>query len=78
MHWCHPADVFVPPVWSKAYDSLVGLYFAEPAPQVNSAFLAALGDNTIAERWENLLTARNSLPAMYGSTTVLAMVNTSA
>ncbi len=38
------------PVWSKAYDSLVGLYFAEPKPEVNSAFLGALGDNTIAER----------------------------
>ena len=38
------------PIWSKAYDSLVGLYFAEPKPEVNSAFLAALGDNTIAER----------------------------
>jgi tetratricopeptide (TPR) repeat protein len=38
------------PVWSKAYDSLVGLYFAEPKPEVNDAFLGALGDNTIAER----------------------------
>jgi tetratricopeptide (TPR) repeat protein len=38
------------PVWSKSYDSLVGLYFAEPTPQVNGAFLGALGDNTIAER----------------------------
>jgi cellulose synthase operon protein C len=38
------------PIWSKAYDSLIGLYFAEPKPEVNSAFLAALGDNTVAER----------------------------
>ena len=39
-----------PPVWSKAYDALVGLYFAEASPPVNTAFLAALGDNTVAER----------------------------
>ena len=38
------------PVWSKAYLALVGLYFAEPAADVKGAFLAALGDNTIAER----------------------------
>jgi tetratricopeptide (TPR) repeat protein len=38
------------PVWSRAYDSLVGLYVAEPQPAVNSAFLATLGDHTIAER----------------------------
>jgi len=39
-----------PPVWSKAYDALVGLYFEETSPQVNTAFLAALGDNTVANR----------------------------
>ncbi len=39
-----------PPVWSKAYDALAGLYFAEPSPEINKVFLAALGDNTIAER----------------------------
>ena len=38
------------PVWSKAYNALVGLYFAEKTPEVNGAFLSALGDNTIAER----------------------------
>ena len=38
------------PVWSKAYNALVGLYFAERTPEVNGAFLSALGDNTIAER----------------------------
>ena len=38
------------PVWSKSYNALVGLYYAEPAADVNNAFLSALGDNTIAER----------------------------
>jgi cellulose synthase operon protein C len=38
------------PVWSNAYNALVGLYFAERTPEVNGAFLSALGDNTIAER----------------------------
>jgi predicted Zn-dependent protease len=39
-----------PPVWSKSYNALAGLYFAESSPEINKAFLAALGDNTIAER----------------------------
>jgi cellulose synthase operon protein C len=39
-----------PPVWSKSYNALVGLYFAEPTPNVNNAFLAALGDDSIAVR----------------------------
>jgi cellulose synthase operon protein C len=38
------------PVWSQAYNALVGLYFAEKTPEVNGSFLSALGDNTIAER----------------------------
>ena len=38
------------PIWSKAYDSLVGLYFSEPGLAVNGSFLASLGDGTIAER----------------------------
>ena len=38
------------PVWSKAYNALVGLYFTEPTPQVKSAFLGALGDDTIGAR----------------------------
>ena len=38
------------PVWTKSYNALVGLYFAERTPEVNGAFLSALGDNTIAER----------------------------
>ena len=39
-----------PPVWTKSYNALVGLYFAEPTADVNNAFLGTLGDNTIAER----------------------------
>src|SRR5271157_721569 len=39
-----------PPVWSKAYNALVGLYFSEPTPEVNNAFLAALGDDPISAR----------------------------
>jgi tetratricopeptide (TPR) repeat protein len=39
-----------PPVWTKSYDGLVGLYFSEPAPGVNNAFVAALGDETIGKR----------------------------
>ncbi len=39
-----------PPVWSKVYGALTGLYFAEPSPNVNNVFLSALGDNTIAGR----------------------------
>ena len=38
------------PVWNKAYDALVGLYFAEPTTEVNTAFLSALGDDPIAAR----------------------------
>lgn len=38
------------PVWNKAYNALVGLYFAEPTPDVNNAFLAALGDDPISLR----------------------------
>ena len=38
------------PVWARAYNALVGLYFSERTPEVNGAFLSALGDDTIAER----------------------------
>ena len=38
------------PVWNKAYNALVGLYFAEPTPDVNHAFIAALGDDSIGTR----------------------------
>lgn len=39
-----------PPVWNKAYNALVGLYLSETTPEVNSAFLAALGDDPISVR----------------------------
>jgi tetratricopeptide (TPR) repeat protein len=39
-----------PTVWNKSYNGLVGLYFSETTPEVNQAFLGALGDETIAER----------------------------
>ncbi|HXJ88463.1 MAG TPA: BTAD domain-containing putative transcriptional regulator [Candidatus Binatia bacterium] len=39
-----------PAVWNKAYDALVGLYFSEPTPDINSAFLGALGDDPIGAR----------------------------
>jgi predicted Zn-dependent protease len=39
-----------PPVWNKAYNALVGLYFLEPTPDINNAFLAALGDDPIRVR----------------------------
>ena len=38
------------PVWNKSYNALVGLYFAEPTPDVNNAFLATLGDDPISAR----------------------------
>ncbi len=38
------------PVWNQSYDALVGLYFAEPTPEIHNAFLAALGDNPIGAR----------------------------
>ncbi|HEY6389401.1 MAG TPA: hypothetical protein VIX91_27275 [Candidatus Acidoferrum sp.] len=39
-----------PPVWGKSYTALVGLYFAESQPTINTAFVNALGDQTIRER----------------------------
>jgi tetratricopeptide (TPR) repeat protein len=39
-----------PAVWTKSYNALVGLYFSEPTPEVNNAFLAALGDDPIGAR----------------------------
>ena len=39
-----------PPVWNKAYNALVGLYFTEPTPDVNNAFLGTLGDDPIGVR----------------------------
>ena len=66
------------PVWSKSYDALVGLYFAERTPAVNAAFLSVLGDNTVAERWPGPLTGLSNSPGTSGSTTARAMANTPA
>jgi tetratricopeptide (TPR) repeat protein len=39
------------PVWNKSYSALVGLYFSEPTPEVNNAFLSILaGDAPIGAR----------------------------
>ncbi len=40
----------LPLVWTRAYTGLTGLYFANPAPQVNAAFRDLLGSGTIGER----------------------------
>lgn len=39
-----------PTVWSRVYTGLVGLYYAGADPEVNAAFVAALGAGTIGER----------------------------
>lgn len=39
-----------PAVWSRSYNALVGLYFAEATPEVRDSFLSALGDQTIGDR----------------------------
>jgi tetratricopeptide (TPR) repeat protein len=39
-----------PPVWYKSYNALVGLYLAEPTPDVNNSFLAVLGNDSIGAR----------------------------
>jgi tetratricopeptide (TPR) repeat protein len=38
------------PVWARAYLSLVGLYYRDPAAEVNNAFAGLLGGGTIGER----------------------------
>ena len=50
-----------PAVWGKAYTALVGLYFAEPSLEVNSAFLNALGDQSIGERLGKPVDRNNQL-----------------
>src|SRR5580658_2525363 len=50
-----------PPVWGKSYTALVGLYFAEKQPAVNTAFVNALGDQTIAERIGKQVDRNNQL-----------------
>ena len=40
----------LPPVWTKAYTALAGLYFDDRAPAIDAAFQAALDTRTIGER----------------------------
>jgi Flp pilus assembly protein TadD len=40
----------LPPVWTKAYIGLTGLYYADGAADVNAAFLDILDDRPIGER----------------------------
>ena len=40
----------LPPVWTRAYTGLVGLYYSDSSPTVNSAFQQALDTRTIGER----------------------------
>jgi Tfp pilus assembly protein PilF len=40
----------LPPVWTKAYTALTGLYFNRATADVNAAFQATLGPNTIGEQ----------------------------
>ena len=39
----------LPPVWSRAYTALVGLYFRDPSSEIDGAFRSALGQATIGE-----------------------------
>jgi predicted Zn-dependent protease len=40
----------LPPVWTRAYTGLVGLYYSDASPAVNSAFQQALDTRTIGDR----------------------------
>ncbi|HEV2495485.1 MAG TPA: hypothetical protein VG204_20705 [Terriglobia bacterium] len=40
----------LPPVWTRAYTGLVGLYYADPAAEIGAAYQAALGTGTIGDR----------------------------
>jgi tetratricopeptide (TPR) repeat protein len=40
----------MPPVWTRAYTGLVGLYYSDASPAVNSAFQQALDTRTIGDR----------------------------
>ena len=50
-----------PPVWGKSYSALVGLYFTETQSAINTAFVNALGDQTIAERIGKQVDRNNQL-----------------
>lgn len=40
----------LPPVWTRAYTGLVGLYYADPAAEIGAAYQAGLGAGTIGDR----------------------------
>lgn len=40
----------LPPVWTRSYTALTGLYYASASPQVQTAFRQALGLATVGER----------------------------
>jgi tetratricopeptide (TPR) repeat protein/predicted negative regulator of RcsB-dependent stress response len=40
----------LPPVWARAYTGLVGLYYSDASPVVNSAYQQALDTRTIGDR----------------------------
>jgi predicted Zn-dependent protease len=50
-----------PPVWERSYTALVGLYLKDGSAQVNNAFLAALGDQSIGERLGKPVDRNNQL-----------------
>ncbi len=50
-----------PAVWRPAYTALVGLYYADPSPQVQSAFTTALADSTIGERLSKAVDRKQTL-----------------
>ena len=51
----------LPPVWTKAYTGLVGLYLASSAPAVATAFRDALAIETIGQRLAKPADARSQL-----------------
>jgi predicted Zn-dependent protease len=57
----HAARLERPAVWDSAYTSLVGLYFNDPSPRIQSAFQTALADGTIGERLGKPLDRNQSL-----------------
>ena len=40
----------LPPLWTKSYSAITGLYFADRSPGIKANFVDALGDATIGER----------------------------
>src|SRR5208283_3460452 len=40
----------LPPVWTRAYTGLVGLYYSDASPAVNAAYQQALDTRNIGER----------------------------